>query len=328
MRYVYGPIPSRRLGRSLGVDPIPLKTCNWNCVYCQLGRSTPLTNERRDYISVEAILAELAQVLPRHNAGEIDYISFVGSGEPTLHAGIGHLIRAVQAMTAVPVAVITNGALLYREEVRCDLSAADVVIPTVSAGTAELFRRIHRPHPAAGFDHLIDGLIAFRAEYTGQLWVEVMLIRDLNDSVDALCDLAKVLRAIKPDQIHIMLPERPPAEEWVVPVDAEGLLRAEAILGPEAHVIHPHVQRLDVSDYPTPHEAIASIVTRHPMSQTQLERALCGWRPEEIGAAIAALEDAGTIRLVERLGMRFWTDAASVFPSTHREQGEGVQRAR
>ena len=136
MNYVYGPIPSRRLGRSLGVDPIPLKTCNWNCIYCQLGRSVPLTNERRAYAPQVAILDEIQAVLGRHQPGDIDFISFVGSGEPTLHSGIGWLIRQVKAMTSIPVAVITNGTLLYLPEVRADLLPADVVMPTLSAGTA------------------------------------------------------------------------------------------------------------------------------------------------------------------------------------------------
>ncbi len=147
MNYVYGPIPSRRLGSSLGVDPIPLKTCNWNCVYCQLGRSVPLTNERREYVPRTEILAELHAALANHLPGEIDFISFVGSGEPTLHLGIGWLIRQAINATSIPVAVITNGALLHQPDVRADLLPADVVMPTLCAGTAELYRRIHRPHP-------------------------------------------------------------------------------------------------------------------------------------------------------------------------------------
>ena len=322
VKYVYGPIPSRRLGRSLGIDPIPLKTCNWNCVYCQLGRSTPLTNERRDYIPAEAILAEVDEVLTHHQPGEIDYISFVGSGEPTLHASLGHMIRAVKAMTSIPVAVITNGALLYRDDVRRDLLPADVVMPTVSAGTANLFRRIHRPHADAGFDQLIDGLRTFRATYAGKLWVEVMLIHDLNDTVEALRDLAGVLAQIAPDQVHILLPERPPAEEWVEPVDAEALLRAEAILGSVAHIVHPFTDGLNATDYATPGEAIASIVMRHPMSQAQLAHALAAWSPAEVAAALADLACAGTIRPVDRLGIRFWADAASVFPAANSEWHE------
>jgi wyosine [tRNA(Phe)-imidazoG37] synthetase (radical SAM superfamily) len=125
MNFVFGPVPSRRLGRSLGIDTIPLKTCNWNCVYCQLGRSVPLVNQRRNYFLTEAILAEVQLALAAHRSGEIDWITFVGSGEPTLHAGIGLLIRQVKALTDLPVAVITNGALLHLPEVRAELIAAD-----------------------------------------------------------------------------------------------------------------------------------------------------------------------------------------------------------
>lgn len=314
MNYVYGPIPSRRLGRSLGVDPIPLKTCNWNCIYCQLGRSMPLTNERREYIPREAILAEIEETLAHHGA-EIDYISFVGSGEPTLHIGLGWLIRAVKQLTSIPVAVITNGVLIHRADVSEALLAADVVMPTVSAGTAELYQRIHRPHPGASFADLIDGLETFRVIYTGQLWVEVMLMRDVNDSEEALQALETMLRRIQPDQVHILLPDRPPAEPWVQPADQEGLLRAEALLGPVAHIIHPFSNDVHANDYASPGEAIVSIVTRHPMSLPQLIAALDVWAPTEISGALAGLEQAGAIRPVDRLGVRFWAAATSVFPS-------------
>ena len=118
MRYVFGPVPSRRLGQSLGIDPIPLKTCNWNCVYCQLGRTQPLTNQRKDYFPPQEILAEVRQSLDAHQPGEIDWVTFVGSGEPLLHASIGWLVRQVKKITELPVAVITNGSLLYLPEVR------------------------------------------------------------------------------------------------------------------------------------------------------------------------------------------------------------------
>jgi len=313
MQTVYGPIPSRRLGRSLGIDPIPAKTCNWNCIYCQLGRSTPMTNDRREYIPREVILAEIQATLARHAAGEIDHISFVGSGEPTLHIGLGWLIRRVKQLTPIPVAVITNGALLHRADVREELLAADIVMPTVSAGTPELYRQIHRPHPEVTFARLIDGLVAFRSVYRGQLWAEVMLIRAVNDSEAALTALAAVLRRIQPDQVHIVLPDRPPAEPWVAPADEEGLLRAEAVLGPIAHIVHPFSNGVHVSDYATPGEAIVGIVTRHPMSQPQLIAALAAWPPAEVTAALEALEQAGAIRPVERLGVRFWVAAGAVF---------------
>ncbi len=147
MNCVFGPVPSRRLGRSLGIDPIPLKTCNWNCVYCQLGRSVPMINARREYVPRNVIVAQLDQALAAHAANDIDWITFVGSGEPTLHSGLGWLIRAAKSRTNRRVAVITNGALLYLPEVRRELSAADAVLPTLDAGTPELYHKINRPWP-------------------------------------------------------------------------------------------------------------------------------------------------------------------------------------
>ncbi len=161
MKYVYGPVASRRLGQSLGIDPIVLKTCNWNCVYCQLGRSRPVVNRRKSYCPAAAILAEVEAALDAHHPDEIDWVTFVGSGEPTLHTEIGELIRRVKALTEKPVAVITNGALLYLPDVRAELSAADAMLPSLDAGNPGLYRQINRPHPAVTFHRLLDGLIAF-----------------------------------------------------------------------------------------------------------------------------------------------------------------------
>jgi len=314
MNYVYGPIPSRRLGRSLGIDPIPLKTCNWNCVYCQLGRSVPLTNERRAYAPPDLILAEIRVVLDRHQPGDIDFISFVGSGEPTLHRDIGWLIEQVKAMTTIPIAVITNGTLLFMPEVRAGLLPADVVMPTLSAGNADLYRRIHRPHAEATFARLIDGITTFRQEYAGRLWIEVMLMHGVNDSESNLRELAAIIGRIGPDQVHVVVPDRPPAEPWVEPPDAEGLMRATAILGPIAHVVHPYTSTVDVSDYATPADAILGIITRHPMSQAQLDGLLARWAPDAIADALACLEQTGQAHVVERLNTRFWTASPAVFP--------------
>ncbi len=223
MNYVFGPVPSRRLGQSLGIDTIPLKTCNWNCVYCQLGRTMPLTNERREYVLDENILFEVERALRSRANGGIDWVTFVGSGEPTLHLYLGEIIRRVKTLTALPVAVITNGSLLYLPEVRQELSVADAILPTLDAGTAELYRKINRPHPQITFERLVDGLVAFRKEYRGKLWVEVMLVKGLNDTSQALEDIAKVLHRVKPDAVHINLPTRPPVETWVKPTDEEGL---------------------------------------------------------------------------------------------------------
>lgn len=313
-RYVFGPVPSRRLGQSLGIDPIPLKTCNWNCVYCQLGRTQPLTNSRRDYISQGAILEEVEQVLSSRAPGSIDWVTFVGSGEPVLHAGIGNLIRAVKALTEIPVAVITNGTLLDLPEVRDALLPADAVLPTLDAGGAEGYRKINRPHPDITFERHVQGLVAFRKSYQGRLWVEVMLVRDLNDTREALEAIGRVLDLIRPDIIHLNLPDRPPAEHWVQPPTDEGLMRALAILGNHVEVVHPAAGSFDVSGYDSPLEAIVSIVGRHPLRQSEIEQALGDWPAERIEKALTELAAAGRIQFVERYGTAFWGAAPSQYP--------------
>lgn len=317
-RAVFGPVPSRRLGQSLGIDTIPLKTCNWNCVYCQLGRTVPLTNERKNYLVPEAILAEVQAALDAHRPGEIDWVTFVGSGEPTLHAGIGLLIRQVQALAELPVAVITNGALLYLPEVRAELAAADAVLPTLDAGTPGLYRAINRPHPDITFDRLVDGLIAFRQDYAGKLWIEVMLVRDLNDTEQALRDLATVLRRIGPDEVHINLPTRPPAETWVRPPDEEGLMRATAILGDIARIVHPAVGTFDLGGDSDLTDAVIAIITRHPMQEDELRRTLQTRAPAEVDDVLARLAASGRAQVVERHGIRFWSAARAHYPADRR----------
>ena len=314
IKYIYGPIPSRRLGQSLGVDPIPLKTCNWNCVYCQLGRSVPLTNVRDEYVPREAVMAQLADALAVHKPGEIDYISFVGSGEPTLHSSLGWMIRQVKAMTDIPVAVITNGSLLYLPEVRNELSSADVVMPTIVAGNADLYRRINRPHPDITFGRIAEGIISFRQEFLGRLWIEVMLIKGLNDTVDALRELATALRSVQPAEVRIPLPTRPPSETWVEPPDEESVLRATAILGDIAHVVLPDGGDFDLGGYDDVVDAVIGIITRHPMSQAQLEQALTRWDPAQVDQALTQLSASGQARQIVRLDRVFWTASPSQFP--------------
>ena len=320
MKYVFGPVPSRRLGQSLGIDTIPLKTCNWNCVYCQLGRTKPLVNERLDYYPPQDILDEVQQALDNHERGEIDWVTFVGSGEPTLHASIGKLIRQVKSMTDIPVAVITNGALLYQESVRKELTAADAVLPTLDAGTPRLYRQINRPHPEITFERLLGGLVAFRRQYKGKLWVEVMLVQGLNDTEDALRDIAGALQQIEPDEIHINLPTRPPVETWVKPPDEEGLLRARAILGDIARVVHPAQGAFDLGDDKDLVDTVVAIITRHPMSAEELEKALEQWAPGEVGQLLEVLESSGRAQVIERYGKRFWSATPSYYPDEAQSQ--------
>lgn len=314
MKFVFGPVPSRRLGQSLGIDTIPLKTCNWNCVYCQLGRTKPVTNERKEYYPQNEIASEVEEALQAHRPGEIDWVTFVGSGEPLLHSSMGWLIRQVKQLTNLPVAVITNGSLLYLPEVRQELAAANAVLPTLDAGTEELYRRINRPHPEVTFARLVEGLIAFRDEYQGKLWVEVMLVQGLNDGPEALREIADVLKRVRPDAVHINLPTRPPAETWVQPPSDESLMLALAILGKVAEVVHPAEGSFDLSGYDDPVEAILAIITRHPMRQEELERALSRWSPGNVRKVLADLEASRRAQIVERYGIRFWSAAPSHYP--------------
>jgi wyosine [tRNA(Phe)-imidazoG37] synthetase (radical SAM superfamily) len=314
MNYVFGPVPSRRLGQSLGIDTIPLKTCNWNCIYCQLGRTVPLTNERREYFPCEDILAEVEEALARHLPGEIDWLTFVGSGEPTLHSGLGKLIAGVKAMSDLPVAVITNGALLYVPQVRVALLEADAVLPSLDAGSPRLYRQINRPHPETTFERLVNSLILFRREYRGKLWIEVMLIQDLNDSDQALDDLAALLKRIQPDEIHINLPTRPPAETWVKPADESTLLKALVKFSDTARVIHPSDGTFELGCCDNIVEAVLQIITRHPMRQDQLEQALAQWAPDQVSEVLNDLQASGRAQVVERLGAHFWSAGQSRYP--------------
>jgi len=314
MKYVFGPVPSRRLGQSLGIDTIPLKTCNWNCVYCQLGRTRPLINQRKDYYPVQDILVEVQQALDSHQPGEIDWVTFVGSGEPLLHASMGVLIRGVKRLTPLPVAVITNGSLLYLPEVREDLILADAVLPSLDAGKATLYRKINRPHREVTYQRLVDGMVAFRKVYQGRLWVEVMLVRGLNDTPQALHEIAKVLERIQPDAVHINLPTRPPVESWVESSTPEGLMQALAVLGNIAEVVHPAEGSFDLSGYEDPVDAVLAIITRHPMRQEELEHTISHWTPGKVRQVLADLNASGRAQIVERLGMRFWSASPSHYP--------------
>ncbi len=313
MSAIFGPVPSRRLGQSLGIDPIPAKTCNWNCVYCQLGRTVPLINERREYIPRDEILAELSATLEAHQPGEIDWITFVGSGEPTLHSGIGWLIREIKKITTIPLAVITNGSLLYLPEVRQDLLAADAVLPTLDAGNAQLYRKINRPWPELTFERLIEGLKSFRLEYKGKLWVEVMLVEGLNDSSQALTEIAMVLKEIHPDQVHINLPTRPPAEEWVRPPSQAAVLRAISILGEIAHPVSPADGNFDLSGRASIQDAVMDILTRHPVEEKILRQTIDQYTDGQADQVLENLLQSGQAQVVERFGERFWSIAKAVY---------------
>ncbi len=266
-RFVFGPVPSRRLGNSLGVSPIPPKTCNYSCIYCQLGRTDHMTNRRQAFYPVEEILAEVRHYVEEN--APFDIVTIVGEGEPTLYAELGALIRGIKALTDKPVAVITNSALLYDEDVRQDLMAADVVLPSFDAYDPASFRQIDRPYGRLDYQEVYQGLITFSQEFSGQIWLEVMLVAGLNCDETALARLREQLQPIRYDRLYVNTPVRPPAEAYVQPPSPEQVARATEILGGISIDMLSSGQFF--SEITDDYQAILSIIRRHPMNQFEVE---------------------------------------------------------
>ncbi len=268
MKYIYGPVPSRRLGRSLGIDPIPLKTCNFQCIYCQLGKTTNFTNERKNYNPKKEIIAEMKEGIKR-NKNNFDYITFVGSGEPTLYKDLGSLIVEAIEISNKPVCVITNGALLYDQEVREALMMCDVVLPSLDAGDEKSFIKINRPHPSLNFKAVIQGFITFRQDFKGKFWIEVMIMKGINDSKEELLKIKDKLDLIKPDRIDINIPIRPPAEDWVNIPDRNVISILNEIFGEYNNINYPEIGTFGIFSSNFDNELI-SIIERHPLRQDQI----------------------------------------------------------
>ncbi len=252
---------------SLGVSPIPSKTCNYRCVYCQLGRTTHFTNTRREFFPCNAIFEELQASL--HKIDKLDYITFVGEGEPTLYKKLGCLIKKTKRITSYPVCVITNGSLLHKKVVRKELQLADVVLPTFDVGNKYLFRKINRPHKTIHFTQLVEGLQQFRKEFSNQIWLEIMLIRGMNDSPEVLEEIRTYLDRFQPDQVQINTPTRPPTEKWVQAPDEDILRQAEVILETTITLPLNEGGEIDVALFNTPETALSEITKRHPLRWNQ-----------------------------------------------------------
>jgi len=235
MTYLFGPVASRRLGRSLGVDLVPFKTCTFDCVFCECGCTTSLTTDRKEYVPAKAVIAEIKKWIS--SGGDADYITIAGSGEPTLHSRLGDIIRAIKKATRIPVCLLTNGALLHLPDVRADAACADLVIPSLNAADEATFTRVCRPCRPCTFTQHIEGLRSFAAEYRGSLWLEVFIVPGLNDSAESIRHIAALAKDLKPQRIQLNTAVRPPAVCSIRAASRAELDRLAAQFTPRADII-------------------------------------------------------------------------------------------
>jgi wyosine [tRNA(Phe)-imidazoG37] synthetase (radical SAM superfamily) len=234
-KYLFGPVPSRRFGRSLGVDLTPYKTCSLDCVFCQLGTTTKKTVQRQEFVPTDRVLTELAAWLERD--GQADYITLSGSGEPTLHSGFGQVLEFIRLKTAIPAALLTNGTMLQFPEVREAAAAANVVKVSLSAWDHPSYRRVNRPHEQLQFDQLVAGQKDFRAQFKGQLWMEVFLVDGMNSMPADVGKIADLAGEIGPDRIQLNTAVRPPAEDFATALSEDRMQSLRHLFRPAAEII-------------------------------------------------------------------------------------------
>jgi wyosine [tRNA(Phe)-imidazoG37] synthetase (radical SAM superfamily) len=294
-RHLYGPVPSRRLGWSLGIDLVPHKICTYDCIYCQIGKTTEKTLLRKKYVPVAEILEEVRAFLKEEHP-PIDHLSLGGSGEPTLHLGIRSIIEGIQGISVLPVALITNGSLFYEQQVREDLLRADVILPSLDAVSPEVFEKINRPGPGFSIENVVRGLIEFRKIYQGQIWLEILFCKGVNDSEIELLRMKGAVQQIRPDQIHLNTVVRPPSEEWVSSLTQDEMEKIRAFFGERASIISEfdrHIQRPSEAET---REKLLSVLKRRPLSLSDLSQNM-GLSPDELETYLKPLVEEGEVRI-------------------------------
>ena len=297
MKYVFGPVPSRRLGNSLGVDLVTFKACTFDCVYCQLGRTTEQTTERRSFVPADEVVAEVREVLD--SGAAVDYVTLSGSGEPTLSLDLGQVIHAIKGFTAIPVAVLTNGSLLWRGDVRADLAEADLVIPSLDAARQETFERINRPAPGLDAEAIARGIRDFTLGYGGRVWLEVLVVAGLNDSPEEARAVVRALEGARIDKVQLNTVVRAPAEAWAKPATEERLAEMAQVLGALApvEIIGGYHRAGHESGRADPAEAILATLARRPCGAAELAASL-GLKPSIVVRHVQELERAGKLERI------------------------------
>jgi wyosine [tRNA(Phe)-imidazoG37] synthetase (radical SAM superfamily) len=309
-RYIFGPVPSRRLGRSLGLDIVPAKVCSLDCIYCQVGRTTKKTIERKEYVPVQKVLDELKARIEK--GLQADFITISGSGEPTLNSRLGFLIDEIKKITDIPVAILTNGTLLYRQDVRIDCAKADVVLPSLDAADEQTFAKINRPHPDISIEKWVAGLVQFRKEYAGQVWLEVFIVDGVNTGGAEIAAIKKAIERIRPDKVQLNTAVRPTAEPGVKRVSPAALLKIARLIGPNCEVIADFPKKgqggkagqalqKDVGQA----EDLLSMLKRRPCSLEDICNGL-GLEKNQASEYISRLQGRGLVCSEQRNGVMFF----------------------
>jgi len=301
--HVFGPVPSRRLGRSLGVDLVPFKTCTYNCIYCQLGSTTHLTCEVGEYVPLRELRRAL-EVVFQENV-QADYVTLSGSGEPTLHSGIGEVIQMIKGLTTIPVAVLTNGSLLYRSRVRGRILQADLIIPSLDAGSEPLFRLVNRPHSSLSLEKLVKGLIRLREEFSGAYWLEVMLLGGISGLDSEVAQIAEIADSIKPHLIQLNSVYRPAAEPFAYPVRREKLEYFRSFFPGKVEVIEEREWGEGEASFEASEDAVLSLLKRRPCSLDDICAGL-GAHRSEVGKYLERLVERGWVKSQGQRGETYY----------------------
>ncbi|HUU02280.1 MAG TPA: radical SAM protein [Myxococcota bacterium] len=298
-KYLFGPVPSRRLGVSLGVDLVPPKTCSLNCIYCECGRTTKLTLEREEYIPVQGVKTELAHYFSHHP--QPDYITFSGSGEPTLNSGIGDVLKFIkQQPQDYNTAILSNGTLFRQKTVRDQVLGADVIIPSLDAATPAAFRKINNPHPEMDLNEIIFGLIRLRKEYRGQIWLEVFIVPGMNDSEEELAALKDAIERIAPDRVQLNTLDRPGTVSDIRAATQAELKSIIDYWGLDAEIIAKAPVRKEIPSFRDDVEsAILETIARRPCTLQDLQEIL-GLHVNEIKKYLDVLEAEAKIRVARQ----------------------------
>ena len=301
-KYIFGPVPSRRLGRSLGVDLVPLKTCSFDCIFCQLGRTPEPTMQRMEYVPTESVIQELEQWLETSN--QADFITLSGSGEPTLHSKFGEIMQFVKDHSEIPTAILTNGSLLSMPEIREQAQLANMLKVSLSAWDQASLEKINRPHSEVSFNDIIKGLRQFSTEYKGSLMIEVFLIQGINDHQEGVSKIAEYINELDVEKVQFNTIIRPPAEKGLQAVPAEKLQELSQDFNPDVEIVTDYKANPDKRITSSVNSVLA-LLKRRPCTIEELIE-VSGRSSIEVEDSIRELLQRNAIKMFRQDGKEYY----------------------